>query len=123
MDGQRYSYMGGKGGPLWQRLVFNLAPSSSREPGLLTMTNAQGEQESIKTSFLDYIEAQLVHQRCANSEQLPFEFTGGFVGYLGYEIRAECDSPGSHDSPHPDAAMFFADRSAAPPHTHAGATI
>ena len=116
MDGQRFSYMGGRGGPLWQRLVFNLAPSNSQaceqKPGCLTVTNAQGEETSLKTKFLDYIEAQLLNKRCASSGQLPFEFTGGFVGYLGYEIRAECGSPGSHDSPHPDAAMFFADRSA-----------
>ena len=112
--------MGGRGGPLWQRLVFNLAPSAAqnlkRQPGKLTTTDAQGQQQSLSVDFLDYIEQQLLQQRCAcSSLQFPFEFTGGFVGYLGYEIKAECGAPDSYDSPNPDAAMFFADRSALPP--------
>lgn len=111
--------MGGRGGPLWQRLVFNLAPSAAqnlkRQPGKLTRTDAQGQQQSLPVDFLDYIEQQLLQQRCARSSlQFPFEFTGGFVGYLGYEIKAECGAPSSCDSPNPDAAMFFADRSALP---------
>ena len=27
-EGQRFSYMGGRGGPLWQRIVFKLAPAA-----------------------------------------------------------------------------------------------
>ena len=44
-------------------------------------------------------------------DSLPFDFRCGFVGYLGYEMRAECDSPAPrHHSPVPDAALYFADR-------------
>ncbi len=45
-------------------------------------------------------------------EALPFDFWGGFVGYLGYELRAECGASGASaaSSPLPDAAFFFADR-------------
>jgi para-aminobenzoate synthetase len=28
---------------------------------------------------------------------------GGFVGYLGYELKADCGSPTSHRSDMPDA--------------------
>ncbi len=73
----------------------------------------------MSTNFLDYIEAQLREKKSSeHPQQLPFEFTGGLVGYLGYEIKAECDAPGSYDSPYPDAAMFFADRSANPQRLH-----
>ena len=45
-------------------------------------------------------------------DSLPFDFWGGFVGYLGYELRAECGASGASaaSSPLPDAAFFFADR-------------
>ena len=48
---------------------------------------------------------------------LPFDFWGGFVGYLGYELRAECGAPPPrHASPLPDAALFLADRVVAADH-------
>jgi para-aminobenzoate synthetase len=44
--------------------------------------------------------------------KLPFDFCGGFVGYLGYEMQAECggklNQAGSAATP--DAAFFFTDR-------------
>ena len=49
----------------------------------------------------------------------PFDFRCGFVGYLGYEMRAECDSPAPrHHSPVPDAALYFADRVVAVDHSN-----
>jgi len=41
---------------------------------------------------------------------LPFDFNGGFVGYLGYELKAECGGRLAHRSPHADACLIFADR-------------
>ena len=40
----------------------------------------------------------------------PFDFTCGFAGYLGYELKAECGGQGVHRSPLPDAALLFCDR-------------
>ena len=52
-------------------------------------------------------------------DDLPFDFRCGFVGYLGYEMRAECDSPAPrHYSPVPDAALYFADRAVAVDHSN-----
>ncbi len=41
---------------------------------------------------------------------LPFDFGLGWVGYLGYELKAECGGDRVHKSAQPDATMFFADR-------------
>ena len=42
--------------------------------------------------------------------ELPFDFTCGFAGYLGYELKAECGGALVHRSPLPDAALMFCDR-------------
>jgi para-aminobenzoate synthetase len=41
---------------------------------------------------------------------LPFQFTGGYVGYLGYELKSECGSPNKHRSLLPDACLLRVDR-------------
>ena len=41
---------------------------------------------------------------------LPFDFDCGFVGYLGYELKAECGGSAAHRAPTPDAAFILADR-------------
>lgn len=124
-EGQRFSYFGGRGGPLWERISFKLAnprqqPESANEqkngglaPGKVTIENAAGETHSVETHFLEFLERRLSSLWCStsgNAAGLPFDFTGGFVGYLGYELKAECGAPGTHISQHPDAAMFLTDR-------------
>nr|WP_306237893.1 MULTISPECIES: aminodeoxychorismate synthase component I [unclassified Ornithinimicrobium] len=41
---------------------------------------------------------------------VPTAFRPGFVGYLGYELKAEFDGSAAHVSPFPDARLVFADR-------------
>jgi anthranilate/para-aminobenzoate synthase component I len=42
--------------------------------------------------------------------QLPAGLLGGFVGYLGYECKADCGSPNVHSSDVPDAVLMLANR-------------
>jgi para-aminobenzoate synthetase len=42
--------------------------------------------------------------------QLPVGLLGGFVGYLGYECKADCGSPNVHSSDVPDAVLMLANR-------------
>ena len=44
------------------------------------------------------------------SDDLPFDFNCGFVGYFGYELKADCEGNDAHRSSMPDAAFVFADR-------------
>ena len=47
---------------------------------------------------------------------LPRGLLGGFVGYLGYECKADCGSPNVHRSDVPDAVMMLANRVVAVDH-------
>jgi para-aminobenzoate synthetase len=58
---------------------------------------------------LDYCRARLARLR-ADAPELPFDFTCGFAGYFGYELKAECGAPAAHASPLPDAALVLCDR-------------
>ncbi|MDO5668556.1 MAG: aminodeoxychorismate synthase component I [Corynebacterium sp.] len=42
--------------------------------------------------------------------EVDFGFTCGWVGWLGYELKAECGGSAAWQSPHPDLGMIFADR-------------
>lgn len=43
-------------------------------------------------------------------EGLPFDFHGGYVGYIGYDLKVECGvTCNHHKSKTPDACFFFAD--------------
>ena len=46
-------------------------------------------RERVRTGLLDWLERALAEHRIAQ-HALPFEFAGGWVGYLGYELKAEC---------------------------------
>src|SRR5262249_22313024 len=62
----------------------------------LTITRS-GSKETRRQTLFDYLDEQL-HQNRGKP--------GGFVGYLGYELRADCGSPVTHDSPFPDAMLM-----------------
>ena len=74
----------------------------------LTITRA-GRREELRESVFTFCERELARLR-ADAPELPFEFTGGYVGYLGYELKAECGGELVHRSPLPDAALVFCDR-------------
>ena len=65
-------------------------------------------------SIWDYLKELLQAYKLPTSgslaEQLPFDFWGGLVGYLGYELKAELGGLHAHQAATPDAAMFLADR-------------
>ncbi|MFI9384291.1 aminodeoxychorismate synthase component I [Kutzneria sp. NPDC052558] len=58
-------------------------------------------------SFFDWLAGKLGAVRAV--ADVPFDFTLGWIGYLGYELKSECGGDAAHESPYPDAAMMFAD--------------
>jgi para-aminobenzoate synthetase len=85
----RFSFMGDASGPLAEVTTHNV-----------------GADESI----FEYFDRRTAELRPAKLPDLPFEFDCGFVGYLGYELKAECGYASPHESEHPDAAFLLADR-------------
>ncbi|QCE07954.1 para-aminobenzoate synthetase [Vigna unguiculata] len=113
----RFSFMGGKGGPLWKQLTFRLShqsDGSSKGGGYLSLEDCQGSAETIflKEGFLDFLNKELLSYRYDKNEYegLPFDFHGGYVGYIGYDLKVECGVKSNrHKSKTPDACFFFAD--------------
>ena len=60
--------------------------------------------------------ARLSERRLPADARLPFDFTAGYVGYLGYEMKADCGADAAHRARTPDAMWIFADRMIAVDH-------
>jgi para-aminobenzoate synthetase len=115
LDGRgRFSFMGGQGGALWRRITYRLANGSR-----LIVRNAQNDLVSCEKGvpFWEWLEGEMAgwagcesggaHDLMNVSNDLPFDFLGGFVGYFGYEIGYP---QSRHTAPTPDAVLFFVDR-------------
>ena len=100
--GADFSFVGAPEGPLGEVVRYDV------ETRTLAVERASG-REMRSASVFDYCRDQLARLRTTVPE-LPFDFTCGFAGYLGYELKAECGGPLVHASPLPDAALVLCDR-------------
>lgn len=96
----RFSYMGNDHGPLAERLSYRQA---LQQVQLNDMPAAENQ------SLFAYLRERLAYLQ-HESPDLPFDFNLGFVGYLGYEMKADCGYPNHHQSRYPDAQWLLADR-------------
>ncbi|MGK5697835.1 aminodeoxychorismate synthase component I, partial [Streptomyces sp. URMC 128] len=99
----RFSFFGDGSGPLAEFVRYDV------ETGRCEIERAGRPVRKVTASVFDYLKRQL-SSRHVDATGLPFDFTGGYVGYFGYEVKADCGSPNRHRSPVPDAAWLFADR-------------
>jgi para-aminobenzoate synthetase len=98
----RFSFVGAPDGPLGEAVRYDV------ETRKLVVERASG-RELRTASVLDYCRDRLARLR-ADAPELPFDFTCGFAGYLGYELKAEFGAGAGHTSPLPDAALVLCDR-------------
>jgi para-aminobenzoate synthetase len=61
-------------------------------------------------SIFDVLDRELAARKIETPETPAKGLLGGFVGYLGYECKADCGSPNAHRSDVPDALMMLANR-------------
>lgn len=104
--GARFSFMGDAAGPLAATVAYDVAAEE-------VTVERGGRSETRGESIFDFLDRESRRLRTATAGaevELPFDFDCGFVGYLGYELKADCGGALVHRSPHPDAALLFADR-------------
>jgi para-aminobenzoate synthetase len=61
-------------------------------------------------SIFDLLAREMDKLAVEPPEELARGLVGGYVGYLGYECKADCGSPNVHSSDMPDAALMLANR-------------
>jgi para-aminobenzoate synthetase len=112
IDGlSRFSIMGNGDGPLAEHVTYSVAD------GEVVVRRADGNAERVRQSFFDYLDEQLRAREVPTQAGLPFDFHLGYVGYLGYELKAETGGTDAHRAETPDAALLFADRALVLDHT------
>ncbi|MEU8659817.1 aminodeoxychorismate synthase component I [Actinoplanes philippinensis] len=98
----RFSIMGDATGPLARVVRADVVA------GTLTVRSARGTRV-FDGELLRWLADDLAATRI-DDPGLPGGFALGWVGYLGYELKAECGARLTHPAEDPDAVLVFADR-------------
>lgn len=101
-DRSRFSYLGDNSGPLSELITFDLWKDTLTIDTQDTSSHRHGP-------FFEFLSEEL-RKRHMSFGDVPFDFNLGYVGFLGYELKAECGGEKVHSSQTPDAAFLFADR-------------
>ncbi|QXE25221.1 para-aminobenzoate synthase, subunit I [Richelia sinica FACHB-800] len=98
----RFSFMGSASSP--QSLVVKYHTHNQQ-----LIIQQSGREIKRTESIFVYLRSELA-RRYSRCDHLPFDFNCGFVGYFGYELKAECGANLVHVSELPDAFFILADR-------------
>jgi para-aminobenzoate synthetase len=111
----RFSYLGDDSGPLAEYVRYRVAD------GAVEVHPGGGEPRLVDGNIFDYLSGQL-RERATTGEalrDLPFDFVCGYVGYFGYEAKADVGSANRYEADTPDASWIFVDRMIAVDHLRA----
>jgi para-aminobenzoate synthetase len=103
------SYMGTSAGPGERHLSYDVDAAAT------TIRTPAGE-EIRHGSIFELLEREMAQIQAEPPLGIDRGLIGGYVGYLGYELKADCGSPNAHSSDLPDAALMFANRVVAVDH-------
>ena len=99
----RFSYFGDDSGPLAEFVRYDV------QTGVVQVERAGQPPCRVVGSVFDYLKTELARRR-VDDVSLPFDFTCGYVGYFGYEMKGDCGAVNQHQAGTPDACWLFADR-------------
>ncbi len=85
------------------------------EAGAVQVQRA-GTTVTERGSIFDLLDRELAKRTVQTPGDAAPNLLGGFVGYLGYECKADCGSTNVHSSDVPDAVLMFANRLVAVDH-------
>jgi para-aminobenzoate synthetase len=106
----RFSFLGDATGPMSETLTYRVGE------GKVSISDASGTRSEPGNAF-DVLERRLQERRLDSDDlKLPFDLVGGYVGYFGYEMKADCGADAAYTAPAPDALWIFADRLVAVDH-------
>jgi para-aminobenzoate synthetase len=86
----RFSFLGDASGPLSEVLTYRVSSDAVK------VRDATGVRVESGGVF-DILDRRL-RQRRIEDPDLPFDFTGGYVGYFGYEMKADRGASGRHEA-------------------------
>jgi para-aminobenzoate synthetase len=96
----RFSFMGDDSGPHAHIVNYRVGKSITVElPSKETITH--------NTDIFSFLESTLSDTNVRIHTEFPFDFTGGYVGYLGYELMAITEHVEGRASEVPDAQLLF----------------
>jgi para-aminobenzoate synthetase len=103
------SYMGTSGGPGERHLSYDVDVAT-------TTVHTPAGEERRQGSIFDLLDGELKDLRAEAPLGVDRGLIGGYVGYLGYELKADCGATNVHSSDLPDAALMLANRVVAVDH-------
>lgn len=105
----RFSYMGGASDDTAEVVQYRVGTGH-------VQIRRRGSTEALEGNLFDVLNSRIA-SRGVETPDLPFDFNGGYVGYFGYELKAECGGRARHQAPQPDCLLLFVDRQIVFDHT------
>lgn len=105
------SYLGCTAGPNRAVLEYDV------NDGLVTRHDASGTHTE-RDSIFNVVDREMQAHAIEPPAEVGRGLVGGYVGYVGYECKADCGSANVHRSDVPDAVLMFANRVVAVDHEH-----
>lgn len=108
----RYSIMGACNGPLSELVTFDVNKHVVHVTTSKNIQNGSSRSTEYQASIFAYLREQLHLRKATVPPELPCQMNGGYVGYLGYELKSSLPgvTKNYHKSSLPDAWLVFADR-------------
>jgi para-aminobenzoate synthetase len=112
--------------PTWLAQASFMGTSAGRGRALLeydveeklTRVRRGGRDLEERGSIFDLLDRELARNRLEAPAGIARGLIGGYVGYLGYELKADCGAVNLHSSDLPDAMLMFANRVVAIDHAN-----
>ncbi|WP_328824172.1 chorismate-binding protein [Verrucosispora sioxanthis] len=107
----RFSFLGHPGGPDGEVLRY------VSTTGTVEVLDPTGVRIGVEPGdIFTVLQRRLDERRLADRGEFPFDLPSGYVGYFGYEVKADCGAPNRHESETPDAVWMAATRMVAVDH-------